>query len=213
MTSTVSPGFDQALIGMTLDRLDRDPAVIYGLWADLTFAYFNPAWFRFAARNGGEPAVSRRWPLGTSVMDVVPDALKPFYRDMYARCLQGRGAPGHQLHPAVHEYDCSSPDQYRRFAMTLYGLDAGRGLVVLNSLLVERPHDAGVRSPADADYRDPNGFYHQCSHCRRYQNFSEADRWDWVPDWVRRQPPGTSHGLCLVCFNYYYPGAGGDDDD
>lgn len=216
MVQTVAPGFEQALKGVTLAQLESDPGVVYGLWSDLSFAYFNPAWFAFAAANGGEPAITRRWPLGTSVMGVVPEALRPFYQDFYARCLHPTGTGGAARHPVSHEYDCSSADQYRRFAMTLYRLDRGQGLLAVNSLLIERPHDtgrSGEHIPREADYVDSHGFYHQCSHCRRFQNLAHPERWDWIPEWVRRQPPNTSHGLCLMCFHYYYPGAGGDDPD
>ena len=72
--------------------------------------------------------------------------------------------------------------------------------------LVERPHDPVERPPqptGDA-YRDAQGMVHQCCHCRRMSNLAHPGRWDWVPVWVERFPPNTSHTLCGPCFAFYY---------
>jgi hypothetical protein len=96
---------------------------------------------------------------------------------------------------------------YRRYVMQVYALEHGAGFLVVNSLLIERAHDplAAVPAQREEDYRDENGLLCQCSHCRRYRCMRVAERWDWIPAWVRRQPARTSHGLCRVCFDYYYP--------
>lgn len=95
---------------------------------------------------------------------------------------------------------------YRRFAMQLYTLEDMKGYLVVNSLLIERPHNPAdaVPAPREEDYRDDNGFFCQCSHCRRYRCNRMPERWDWIPAWVQRQPERTSHGLCRICFDYYY---------
>jgi hypothetical protein len=53
-------------------------------------------------------------------------------------------------------------------------------------------------------YRGASGLITQCAHCRRVQYPAKPDRWDWVPAWVHRSPPETTHGLCRVCFAYHY---------
>jgi hypothetical protein len=88
-----------------------------------------------------------------------------------------------------------------------YALDCGRGFLVANSLLIERMHDprATVPAPREEDYRDEHGLLCQRSHCRRYRRTRVAVRRDWIPPWVRRQPVRTSHGLCRICCDYFYP--------
>lgn len=184
--------------------LDGNSSVVFGLWADYRLGYANTAWFHFAGENGGEPAISIRWPLGSSIMSAVPAILQPFYFNLYARAINREPRI---TAPVSHEYDCSSAEAYRRFMMQVYALDHDRGFLVVNSLLIERAHDAGaaVPAPREEEYRDENGLLCQCSHCRRYRCTRVAERWDWIPAWVRRQPARTSHGLCRVCFDYFYP--------
>jgi hypothetical protein len=33
----------------------------------------------------------------------------------------------------------------------------------------------------------------------------EPDIWDWVPGFLARLPENLTHGLCPICFRYYYP--------
>ena len=33
----------------------------------------------------------------------------------------------------------------------------------------------------------------------------QHDEWDWVPDYVAHMPDATSHGLCRLCVDFYYP--------
>ena len=183
-----------------LADLEKHHGSIYGLWPDLRLAYVNPAWHRFAAENGGEPAISTRWKLGACILDAFSQDLGSYYRTAYNRCLE-------LGEPWEHQYECSSKDRYRRFHQTVYPLGRS-GLLVVNSLVVELPHDPAERSPRGPDepvYRDGYGLIHQCAHCRRVQNLRTAQRWDWVPAWVERIPSPTSHTFCPACFGYYYP--------
>lgn len=59
--------FVSLLDSFTLETLEKDSNPIYGLSADLTLNYLNPAWFTFAAENEGEPAISERFHLGTDI--------------------------------------------------------------------------------------------------------------------------------------------------
>lgn len=201
--SQCAPEFAPLLRQFDRRSLDDHPGVVFGLWEDYRLAYVNAAWFRFAAENGGEPAISSRWPLGSCVMDAVPADLQPYYRYLYAlaNVRNSRAAV-----PLCHEYACSSPETYRRFAMHVFVLPGMKGFLVMSSLLIERAHDPGaaVASPRPEDYLDENGMYCQCSHCRRFRRSALPERWDWIPEWVRRQPARTSHSLCRICFDYYY---------
>jgi hypothetical protein len=90
----------------------------------------------------------------------------------------------------------------------VYGLTDRAGYVVINAAVVDAAHDAAVRPATEPDretYAAGAGSIVQCAHCRLVQRVAEPSRWDWVSDWVAHSPAGTSHGLCPVCLEYYYP--------
>ena len=181
--------------------LDAHAGAIYAVTADLRLAYFNTQWFRFAAENDGEPAISEDWTTGRSVLDCMSAQLAASFRWSAARCLETRT-------PWVHEYDCSSPTEQRRFHQIVYALDESAGLLIVNSPIVERADDevvAAAARPPDPDYTDGDGLLHQCMHCRRFRRPGAGDHWDWIPRWAAHSPPQTSHGLCTTCFFFHYP--------
>jgi hypothetical protein len=198
MASPVS--FETLLRDYNLAVLEKHHGTIYGLWSNLRLAYVNPAWYRFAAENGGEPAISTRWKLGTLILDALPQFLRAYYETAYRKCLDAE-------EPWEHQYECSSKDLYRHFHQIVYPLE-NSGLLVVNSLIVEHSHDPAERhpqNPEESAYRDIHGLIHQCAHCRRVQNLLTKEQWDWVPEWVERVPSVTSHTFCPTCFGYYYP--------
>jgi hypothetical protein len=198
--SAAPNGFIEHLQNFDPLTLDDEGNVVYGLTADLRLAYFNPAWRRFARDNGGVALGDDRYGPGTPVLEAISGPLRDFYARAYARVLE----TGEVWH---HEYECSSPDTYRVFHQTVYPLRQRRGLVVVNSLAVSRPHEREAHAVAPAGeyaYRNAEGLITQCSHCRRVQRTDERPHWDWVPEWVSDMPPETSHGLCPLCFDYYY---------
>ena len=199
----MSPGFGKLLKPIGVDSLETHKGTIFGIWPDRRLAYFNPWWFRFAVENGGEGSIPLDWALGRSVMDSVPDSLGDFYENLYRSVLDRDPASGS---PVQHEYECSSAEIFRRFLMTLYRLGNQEGILVVNSLVIERPHDKAVRPPREPlpdAYSDEGGFIHQCASCRRVMNMKETGRWDWVPAWVARPPTRTSHTLCDTCMPFF----------
>lgn len=130
-----------------LEELERYPATVFGLWPDFRLAYLNPAWTAFADVNGGQPSVTSTWGLGTRYLDAIAEPLRPFYERLLARAPE----PGASLHPVSHQYECSSATLFRKFSMQVYALPEGAGFVIVNSLLVETPHDASGRPPHSAD--------------------------------------------------------------
>ncbi len=201
MVDRFSPGFRQLLDPSLLEDVESHAGAAYGLWPDFRLAYFNPACVRFARENGGDSAISSGEYLGTSVIEITPEVMRPFYRLMFLSCL-------HQTRrkPIQHRYDCPSPQLARDFVMTLYRLGDAQGLLVVNSLVVEGPHDATEKPPMPPDrrsYLDPEGFVHECAHCRRVQHLKEPNRWDWVPAWVERHSPEIRHVLCSLCHDIY----------
>lgn len=180
-------------------NLEKDPAVIYALDRDLRIVYCNEAWDRFAADNGGR-GLERERQLGRSVMDAIPAPLKQFFEQGYQQPLSGRAWE--------HCFECSSPAVYRSFRMVAYPEPEGAGIVVVNSLMVERLHDGNERStciPNETAYTDQHGILTSCCHCRRTRQVQQKSVWDWVPAYVQLPPERVSHAICAVCMNLYYP--------
>jgi hypothetical protein len=195
-----APGFQELLGPFDPERLDQDGSTAFGLWPDLTLACFNAGWWRFVKENGGERQIAK-WKLGRNVLDGISGTLRAFYASALRECLS-KGTPWE------HAYECSSPEWYRQFHMTVTPLGQGEGLLVVHSLSIESPHDPLERrphQPVESVYRDPRGFVRQCSNCRRVQRAVGEECWDWVPQWVRHCPAGTSHGLCPRCAGCYQP--------
>jgi len=185
------------LIRSLLPALEEHPGAVFGLWPDLRLAYLNPGWFSFAAANDGEPAVSTRWPIGTCIADVPAPPLTDFYRILYQRCLAANAR-------REFIYECSSPQVNRQFQMTVRPLGQGSGLLVVNSLRVENPHDCQEHDSIESDYRSDDGIIRMCMNCRKVNRLSDPAAWDWVPAWVRNLPSQVSHGLCPVCGCLYH---------
>ncbi|MDZ7661505.1 hypothetical protein [Thiohalophilus sp.] len=194
------PGFQQLLAQhFSITALEQQSGTVYGLWPDLTLAYMNPAWFRFARNNQGEPAISRQWQRGRAVTEALPDVLHPFYVELYLRSLEQEDDT-----PLEHDYECSSPAHYRLYTMTLHNLGCGAGLLIINSKRQVAQHR---RIPQQADprwYVDEWGSLVQCSHCRCYRNNQQKNHWDWILTWLTTPPDNLNHTLCPDCFNHYY---------
>lgn len=196
----LAEGFAPLLVApFDISVMDQMPATVCGLWPDLSIGYVNPAWNAFArANDGGE--LAERWGLGANVVDVVPLALRPFYRRLFARALE-TGAP------VDHDYECSSPTQRRTFRMRVHPTVSG-AVVVVHSLLREEAHGEEAHAALESEYRSESGIIEQCSHCRRIRRTATPDsaaaEWDWVPAYVARMPARTSHGVCAACLDYFF---------
>lgn len=190
------PPNERALLApFDLRSLDADQSTICALDESLRVTYVNPAWLAFGRANGACED-ERRWALGAEVMTVVPPPLRAFYEALYARALRDEEVQH-------HSYECSSPTVMRMFHMAVHPIRHGR-IVVVSSLSVETAHEAPPQESERIRYRDDLGIVHQCSHCRRVRRADAATVWDWVPAFVARMPPQTSHGLCEVCLAYHY---------
>lgn len=196
-----APHFEKLLHSHSIASLRQHTGAIYGIWSDFRLAYLNPGWFRFALENGGEPQITFKWKLGVSILDAVSFPLRAFYEHSYRHCLRSQQIWN-------HEYECSSDSVYRWLHQIVYPLGQAEGLLIVNSVKIERPHDPQERpvQPAeDVIYRDQYGLAHQCAHCRRVRNLLERERWDWIPEWVKQVPQATTHTLCFACYGHYYP--------
>ncbi|MDB4932944.1 MAG: hypothetical protein JWM10_5428 [Myxococcaceae bacterium] len=173
-----------------MQTLEDSDNVAYVVTPEGVIGRTNPAWRRFASANGGGAMAG-----GAVLAAVLPAVLRAYYVDGFARAL----ATGE---PWEHDYECSSAETFRRFRMVAYPFD-GRGLVVVNSLRLERPHEREAH-PGDDDAYTVDGVITMCSHCRRLRRATAPVRWDWVPAYVRSPPDNLSHGLCASCYEYYW---------
>lgn len=196
----IEADFEALLQGWDRSAIDDSSDSIIGLSRDLSIGYLNSGWFLFAKHNGAHAEIQANWPLGRCLLDAISGTLKEIYARNLVSALE---AP----QPWHHDYECSSPSEYRRFHSIAYPLQRGQGLLMVHSLAESRPFDSGGRPPEPdvAVYLDENGNLHQCGHCRRMRRIQSVEQWDWVPRWVERCPPNTSHGLCSTCLDFYYP--------
>ncbi len=194
----VAPEFADALGSHASSRLDQSPHSAYGIWPDGRLAYLNRGWFDFARDNEGD-ALPSRWGLGASIWDAIPPLLTDFYAEGFEGAL-GTGKPWH------HRYECSSPSLLREFHMLAYPLASSRGLLIVNSLLLELPHPLRAGDRSAARYVDEDGLIRQCVHCRRVRRV-KSRAWDWIPPYVREHPPNMTGGMCASCFSHHYPSA------
>ena len=191
--------FKDLLQGFNIDDLNLLSGSVYGVWADFSLGYLNPAWFQFAQDNKGEASILSKWGLRRSILDCMSGDVEKFYKARFEECLDSHTIWG-------HEYECSSDTRYRRFHQIIYPLGQREGLLFVNSLLVERPQGRKVTGvPDESHYMNENKLISQCAHCRRVQHAQEAERWDWIPEWVKRCPENTSHTFCPACFGHFFP--------
>ena len=191
--------FPGMLSGVDLETLEADPQSIYALSDQLKLIYLNPGWFRFARENDGEPSISGRYPVGSDFPEAVSESLRGFYVEHFQSILQ-TGVIWE------HDYECSSPDLYRIYHETAYPMHNKRGVLVMNSLLIETAHEPSDESVSSDElvYRNDNGLIMQCGYCRRFQRNQTPDIWDWNPTWLRHPPGQVSHSLCKICYDYYF---------
>jgi hypothetical protein len=201
LAARVTDAFEPTLARYTVDDLERHAGTIIGLSPELRLSYLNPAWFRFARANGGEPRISLEWPLGRSIVESWDVPYRGFYEPHYRAALATQTV-------WTHEYDCSTPSAHRSFHQIVYAVPAG--LLVVHSLAVTLADEDDRRSTgpvAAATYVDAHGIITQCMHCRPGRRPGATERWDWIPEWTTAFPVATSHGLCETCFRFYYPAA------
>jgi hypothetical protein len=179
----------------TFDFDFQSPNLVYGLWADLSLAYTNAEWFRFAKENNGEHILDT-WCLGKNILDATPDVLLSFYKTLYSKGLESR-------HPIEHIFNCSSPRVERKLLMRILPLREGEGLLVETSTIVEIPHVLSLY--VSEQYVDENGIITQCSNCRRVRKTDGSSQWGFIKELMEKSHPNISHGLCSTCLEWYYP--------
>ncbi len=202
-TNWCAAGFE-AQLGrrFSLGELQQHPQSVIGLWPDLTIGYLNPAWVLFAGANGPGPS-PQIW-MGRNYLDAIAPTARPFYRAL----IEQTPSPELSLHPRDFEYDCSSPDIFRRFVMHIYVLPAGGGWLIINSTRVETRYDALSPRVGLEHYLFDDEWIRQCAYCRRVKHAVFEDRWDWLTTPWPISGISITHGMCGVCAAYYSPRQG-----
>jgi hypothetical protein len=176
--------------------LQDSPDIVYFVDRDLYLVAFNRAWDRFALANDGEDCAGAKY-LGRNLEEVIPEPLREFYRNGFRQA-------GESGKPWMHEFECPSPAAFRRFLMRVLPVSDHAGFAIVNTLVREYPHRGGT-TREEAVYTGPEGIVTVCCHCRRTKRADGSELWDWVPGYVADPPAKSSHGLCGVCFAYFYP--------
>jgi len=205
MFLSIERGCEDLLRGFDLHELEKHASSIVGVMPDSTIFYVNSAWFRFARLNGGAETIARQWSLGTNWLACVPDDVRPGFETLLEQALH---QPMDARSPVQHCYECSSPQIFREYMMTLHPLGEGEGVLMRHSMISHRPHSRPSYVAAEDVYRQPDGMLHQCIYCRRMSHPATEQRWDWVPAWVESVPADTSHTICGICTQYYYASIG-----
>ncbi|MCK6501827.1 hypothetical protein L6R53_00235 [Myxococcota bacterium] len=187
--------FRAALVGQDLDYLATTDDVAFGLDGEGRIAMFNDASLRFAAaEGGGERALPR---LGQGYLAVVPDVLRPFYRDLFQHVRASGVAHS-------HDYQCSSPTRFRLFRLRVQPLTRD-DLLLIHRLVEVREHT--MQRPPEplviAAYRGEDGLIRQCAHCRCVRRVSSPATWDWVPELLGAPGMDVSFGMCPPCVSSY----------
>jgi len=175
MSSRCDPAYARAIDRLfSFEVLNQQTDCVIGLSGDDRIVYVNDCWDDFAAANGGQPGIRAHWDLGAHYLAAISEVLVPFYRDLLARARRAVDSP----HPVSHQYECSTPTRYRRFNMLCYAISDGSCVLIVNSLMADRPFADGERPSHVADeihYRDAEGVVRLCDVCYVYYYPTPAD--------------------------------------
>lgn len=197
MCMSTVPGPVPPLRERLFAALEAECGSAYLLGLDLSVQYVNEAWRRFAHDNGA-PELGGSWHSAEPVTGFFDGPTRAPFAARLARVLT-------RNEPWSYFYDCSSPEQYRKFNMRVAPTALQDGLIVVHSRVVEVVPGATDQALADLlrAYTDERGLLVQCSGCLRVYHPSESS-WDWAPGLVTGEQSNVSHGMCPTCDVQYY---------
>lgn len=186
------PDFCRHLSNYELPALEEHDGAIVGVWPDLRVGYANPAW---TGSQGNHQARGETWPLDSDPLQSLAHSHEEMVRQNLERALQS-GRPWQQV--LRFGGDSMISDAH----WSAFPLRNAMGLLIVQSQRVESdPADEGALHER---YFTQDGLLVQCFHCRRCRRGHDEHAWDWVSHWVKQVPPQTSHGMCPICFSFYY---------
>lgn len=188
---------DASLVRMVDSRfgltvLDRDRSSIAAIAPDGRIAWTNAGWNAFARANGGRGPSIR---VGANYFDAIRGEIRRPFEAAAAACLAGE-------EPFDQDYECSSALLFRAYHLRMLPL-AAQGLLLVHSLIEERPQDRASEPADESRYRDEHGLIAQCTNCRRVRAPADGS-WHWVPEWAAATPKEVTHVLCAVCRGFYW---------
>jgi hypothetical protein len=198
-----TPDLDQYMeaAGLSFRALETNSSIMYILEGDSRIIFCNESWDRFALQNAGSH-LDHISVLGTSVMDVAPGILRPYYANLFAKARTS----GQIME---HEIEMSSPEMFRLYCMRVLPI-GGPYLCIESTRCVERPQEraCALRFKTPSDCEDESGHVTICCNCRRTQRTTgtiDAD-WEFVPEFLVIPPPRVRDNLCPTCWAQHYPG-------
>jgi hypothetical protein len=114
-----------------------------------------------------------------------------------------RAREKHEL--VTSNYECNSPDVFRRFCMHISPIPATSLLALVHLLLVHDDIPYRAFRSTDRDY-GTGDLVTMCAQCRRTKRLRD-NYWDWVPEFLLNPPARVSHGLCEDCLVLYCAGS------
>jgi hypothetical protein len=186
----------KSLIGVAnaLRLLRATEQVSYLVDSSLNLVCHNKAWDRFAQENSA-PELAGGAAIGTNLLRVTDESLRPFYSDAFNRVVREKMVWEWQ-------YECSSPERFRKFLMRVHPVTLSGWIFVTNSLLVEDRHALGATD--SKGYINSHGQIQLCIHCRCSKRATPPERWDFVPANLKAQLANVRNDLCPTCRGYYY---------
>ncbi|HTR26480.1 MAG TPA: PAS domain-containing protein [Terriglobales bacterium] len=175
-------------------EFDQNSNLICVLDAQFKIIYCNPAWDALARAQGVESATEAKL-VGLPLFQFIPRALDHHYRKLLERAREKRQTVN-------AEYECNTPDHYRRYRMTISGLAASSGVVIMHSLVAQGPIPYPICGRTQNDYGIGDRVL-MCAQCRRTKRRLD-NLWDWVPDFLRQIPSGADYGVCDDCVSLYH---------
>ena len=135
-----------------------------------------------------------------SALAAIDQHLQPFYRALFERAFAGE--------IVAHRYQCHLPERYREFTMRILPDHRCATALIEHAQIVDLDLP-GFTGLDDVDIRARylrQGVVVQCCHCRKVRRSGgDNESWEWVGRLIAQPWPGTTHGLCPVCLEFYYP--------
>jgi len=169
--------------------------VSYIVDQSLNLTCHNKAWDDFALANL-VPELAGPACIGTNLLSITDESLRPFYEDAFRRVLREKTV-------WEWEYKCSSPSLFRTCLMRVHPITLSGWLLVTNSVVVESEHALG--NIEFEGYVHEDGQVHVCVHCRCSKKSALPERWDFVPAHLATRAANVRQDLCPICRSYFYP--------
>jgi hypothetical protein len=183
---------------ITPRKFNLSSNTIYRVDKNYRITAFNAAYEEFAVRNGGTQILDR-WGVGSSILDSAPRIVRKQIQQLYDQAFAGQ--------VVELDYECHSPDQFRRFVMRL--IPDNETVIAEHSLIVNHPHHHILDLSLDLIlklYIQPNGMILACCNCRKLRSAHDPGRWDLVRAPIQQLPANLTHGICAVCTHHLFPG-------